>query len=302
MYLIFYYFAFYFCILFILLFCGSLFCSLHFIWINFFNCDQHNHFLLQLKEFEDYNYFNQCFPDICRSMLYDMSFSQEFVYLPKLPGSFTQHLKYNSFLDIGSGSGGATIHHMTQLFEPNFVKSIILSDLYPKIEHWETLKNKNTHINYISHPVDATNIHDVLRSFSEKPNVSLLGSLHHLNVTSVKDLFKQIRRANTSLFIIEPKKYPYFMQILHILTLPIFGMIFYTFACIFGSGIMDFPYGLYRIGIVPFYMTFDHIIGASRRYSVCELEILASQYGLNVYHHSDYMFDYYIIGKSTVVE
>ena len=293
-------FTFYVCILFLLLFIASLICTLHFIWINLFNCNQHNHFLFQLQEFEDNVYFNKYFVDICRSMLHDMSFSQQYMYLSKLPDSFIAHLKYNDFVDIGSGSGGATVHHFNNLFKPGFVKSIILTDLYPKLEHWKTLKNSilvssTISIDYISDPVNAEHIYTILKSLPNKNNVSLLGSLHHLNANSIKKLFNQIQHSNTSLFIIEPKRYSYFLQILHILTMPIFGMIFYTFICIIGSGTMNFPYGLYRIGLVPFYMTLDHIIGASRRYSICELESFASQNQLTLYHHTDNIFDYYII-------
>jgi hypothetical protein len=226
-------------------------------------------------------------------MLHDMSFSQTYIYLSKLPNSFTKQLKYNKFLDIGSGSGGATIHHLSNLFETGFVKSIILTDLYPKVEHWKKLQNNV--INYISNPVNATDIYSILKEDFVNVNISLLGSLHHLNINSIKNLFNQIQNAKTSLFIIEPKRFSYILQILHILTMPIFGMIFYTFTCIMGSGILNFPFDLYKIGIVPFYMTMDHIIGASRRYSICELQQLASQYQLKVYHHTDYIFDYYII-------
>jgi hypothetical protein len=235
-------------------------------------------------------------------MLHDMSFSQQYMYLSILPDSFIAHLKYNNFLDIGSGSGGATVHHFNHLFKPEFVKSIILTDLYPKLEHWKTLKNINLpsstnsiKIDYISDSVNAEDIYTILKTLPNKNNVSLLGSLHHLNANFINKLFNQIQISNTSLFIIEPKRYSYFLQILHILTMPIFGMIFYTFICIIGSGTMNFPYGLYRIGIVPFYMTLDHIIGASRRYSICELELFASQNNLTLYHHTDNIFDYYII-------
>jgi hypothetical protein len=279
-------------------------------------------------------------------MLFDMSFSQKYFHINKLPSSFTNKLFYNNpsiklhqlssyyqlspssspftyierepflihkkennikpihFIDIGSGGGTATIHLFCQFFEEGVVQNVILSDLHPKIEQWRTLTNHNknnpicksiSNIDFISIPVDADNIYSLLQSYKPTPNISFFGSLHHLEIDKIDNIFKQIYDAKTSLFIVEPRRFPPLIQFLHILFLPLFGMFFYTLISLFGSSIQNMPFSIYRIFIVPFFMTLDHIIGASRRYCVDDLQYIAKEHNLEVSHHKDLIFDYYII-------
>lgn len=79
---------------------------------------------------------------------------------------------------------------------------IILSDLHPKLNQWSKLSNKN--ILYIGKPVDATHLFNLPDSVK---TVTLFGSLHHMDPTTVKKIFAQIRENNMTLFIVEPRRF-----------------------------------------------------------------------------------------------
>jgi hypothetical protein len=87
------------------------------------------------------------------------------------------------------------------------------------------------------------------------------------------------------------------LQFFHILTLPVFGFVFYSVVSLAGSAIVaDNPlYGLMRFLLVPFFMTFDHILGAARRYCIKEIQSMGRKNGLETYHYYDWTFDYYIL-------
>jgi len=272
-------FFYYYWFLFILLCILALICSTYFILTGQ---------RFPMNELEDFQWFNKTFSDCADGMLYDMSYSQRY-QTNTLPKEFTKHIDSNStFLDIGSGGGDATIGHLHQFFGEDI--KIILSDLHPKVNQWSKLSNEN--ISYIREPVDATHLSNLPDSIK---TVSLFGSLHHMDPTTVKKVFAQIRENNMTLFIVEPRRFCSILQYLHILTLPVFGFIMYSLICLGGSAITaDNPfYGLIRFLLVPFFMTFDHILGAARRYSAEEIESMSS--GLKVHHYWDWTFDYYIL-------
>lgn len=258
----------------------SLYCGIHFLFSN----DR-----IKLKELEDYKFFNNYFPDSANAMLYDMSYSQTYLN-KKLPLSFIENLKYTNFLDIGSGGGIASIHHLHNIFGKNI--KIILSDLYPKNKLWKKIKTNN--VSYISKPVDAT--YNLSEYLPQNYNISLFGSLHHMDEETISSIFNQIVINNTSMFIVEPRRFPFIIQFLHIILLP-FGLIFYTIICLFGSMFHDTNIinSFIRILTVPFFMTFDHIVGATRRYSFNKIKTIANKYNLTSFHYYDNTFDYYII-------
>ena len=246
---------------------------------------------INFKEVEDSNLFNIYFPNIAEGMLYDMSHSQTY-FNNKIPIEFSNKIIKKQFIDLGSGGGLASVHHLKNFFGPDV--KIILTDLYPKVELWAKLETDN--IKYISEPVNNNNLKSYL-----KPdyNLSLFGSLHHMDINSVNSIFKQVAENNISLFIVEPRRFPKLIQFVHILTLPIFGLIIYTIICLSGSllqsdNIFD---AIQKVISIPFLMTVDHIIGASRRYSIDELNEIALVYSLNIEHYYDTTFDYYIIKK-----
>jgi len=243
-----------------------------------------------MNELEDYEWFNNTFTDAANGMLYDMGYSQRY-QTNTLPDEFTRLIDKNSaFLDIGSGGGVATIHHLRHFFGDD--TQIILSDLHPKVNLWYQITDEN--ISYIREPVDATH----LSNLPEKIKVvSLFGSLHHMDPSTVEKVFDQIRKNNMTLFIVEPRRFCYLLQFFHILTLPVFGFVFYSVVSLAGSAIVaDNPlYGLMRFLLVPFFMTFDHILGAARRYCIKEIQSMGRKNGLETYHYYDWTFDYYIL-------
>ena len=273
----------YYIVLLIILTVLALICSTYFLCTNK---------RIPMNEIEDYSFFNTYFRDTANSMLYDMSYTQLY-FKNKLPQSFTDILPYKNFLDIGSGGGKASIHHLQNFFGVD--TKIILSDLYPKVDQWQNIRNTN--ISYISEKVDVNTISThIVPGYS----ISLFGSLHHMEESSIYSLCKTCSDRDTCLFIVEPRRFPFLIQYLHIASLPIIGLILYTIITTFGSGNISTtnPFiALKRIVSVPFFMTTDHIIGASRRYSVKELETISVNSGLKMYHHSDLTFDYYIIKK-----
>ena len=244
-----------------------------------------------MNELEDYDWFNKMFPDCADGMLYDMSYSQRY-QTNSLPKQFTDLIDSQSmFLDIGSGGGQATVGHLRQFFGNDI--RIILSDLHPKVNLWAKLSDEN--ISYIREPVDATHLSNLPDSVK---TVTLFGSLHHMDPSTVKKIFEQIRENDITLFIVEPRRFCSILQYLHIFTLPVFGLITYSVISLGGSAIeSDNPfYGLVRFLLVPFFMTFDHILGAARRYSAEEIESMSC--GLKVHHYWDWTFDYYILSKN----
>ena len=242
------------------------------------------------NELEDYERFNKIFTDVANGMLYDMGYSQLY-QTNTLPREFTKHIDENSaFLDIGSGGGVATIHHLRHFFGDDV--QIILSDLHPKVNLWSQLTDEN--ISYIREPVDATHLSNLPENVKV---VSLFGSLHHMDPSTVEKVFDQIREHNMTLFIVEPRRFCLLLQFLHILTLPLFGFVFYSLISLGGSAIVaDNPlYGLMRFLLVPFFMTFDHILGAARRYCIKDIHYMGQNNNLEIYHYYDWTFDYYIL-------
>jgi SAM-dependent methyltransferase len=243
-----------------------------------------------MNELEDYEWFNSIFTDVANGMLYDMSYSQRHK-TNNLPKQFIDIIDSEyTFLDIGSGGGEATIYHLQEIFGKDI--KIILSDLHPKINLWSRLENKN--ISYIREPVDATHLSNLPENVKI---VSLFGSLHHMEPSTVQKIFGQIHKNNMTILIIEPRRYCYPLQFLHILTLPVFGLVFYSLVSLGGSAIVaDNPfYGIMRFLLVPFFMTFDHILGAARRYSVENIQSMGHKNGLETHHYYDWTFDYYIL-------
>jgi hypothetical protein len=114
---------------------------------------------------------------------------------------------------------------------------------------------------------------------------------------NINNLFNIVHSNNTSLFIVEPRRFSTLIQYLQILLLPFFGLICYTLICLFGSFLIprNIINNIIRLITVPFFMTFDHIIGASRRYTKNQIENIATNNNLKLYHYCDLTFDYYII-------
>lgn len=251
-----------------------------------------------LSEIEDSAIFNIIFKDVAQGMLYDMSKSQENIRTT-IPSPFIQMLQSKTFLDIGSGGGTASIHHLQNFFGKDV--NIILSDLYPKPELWEKIKTE--HVTYISEPTDAKKIPYSLLSDSHA--ISLFGSLHHMDKETIHTILSNIRdgrpdytKSPIPIFIIEPTRFSRIIQFLHILLLPLFGFPMYFFICLFGGSGMNAESvlnNITRILFVPFFMTLDHILGASRRYSYEEINEMARENGFSTIKHSDMIFDYYII-------
>ena len=244
-----------------------------------------------IKELEDNATFNIYFCDTAQAMLYDMSYTQLFMS-NKIPEWFISKIKYTNFFDLGSGGGIASVHHLHKYFNKNI--HIVLSDLYPKTKLWNKIQQKN--ISYIETPVNIDHLSNYLVKYP-KYSVSLFGSLHHMEPDDINKLFYTVHNNNTSLFIVEPRRFNTIIQYFQILLLPFVGLLFYTLICLFGSFLIprNIINNIIRLITVPFFMTFDHIIGASRRYTKKQLEKIASNNNLNLYHYCDMTFDYYII-------
>ena len=271
----------YYVFLFFVLCILALFCSFYFLFF-----DKR----FPLNEMEDSVLFNTWFSDVANGMLYDMSYTQK--YFPtNLPEECKQFINKESiFLDIGSGGGEASLFHLQHFFGKD--AKIILSDLHPKIELWKKFTDGN--ISYIREPVDATDLSKIKEKYSV---VSCFGSFHHMDEKTIQKIFFQIQREKKQLFIVEPRRFPNLLQFLHIITLPIFGFVSYNLITLFGSAITnsDLLTCITRFLFVPFFMTWDHILGASRRYHPNEIQTMGNEMGLKMFHHSDLVFDYYIL-------
>lgn len=278
---IFYYYIFLFFFLCILAFC----CSFYFLFF-----DKR----FPMNEIEDSSLFNDLFQDVANGMLYDMSYTQKY-YDITLPESFKEFINKESiFLDIGSGAGVASVFHLQNFFGKNI--KIILSDLYPKIELWKEITSVNANVSYINKPVDATNLVNLSKTIKYDV-VSCFGSLHHNDENTIKQILLQIKKEKKKLFIVEPRRFPHFLQFLHILTLPAFGFISYNLITLFGSAMVsdNLFNSITRFVCVPFFMTWDHILGASRRYNPEIIKMYGNEIGLKTIHYSDLVFDYYIL-------
>lgn len=270
----------YYLILFFLLCILAFFCSFYFLFFNK---------RFPMNEIEDSPLFNSWFSDVASGMLYDMSYIQKY-YVLELPLLFKQISKNSVFLDIGSGAGEASSFHLQHFFGKDV--KIILSDLHPKIELWKKLENDN--ISYIKEPVDATDLSNIKEKYTI---VSCFGSFHHMDEKTIQKIFFQIRKEKKQILIVEPRRFPNALQFLHILTLPMTGFVSYNLISLFGSAITnsDLLTGITRFLFVPFFMTWDHILGASRRYHPTEIQSLGNEMGLKMFHDSDLVFDYYIL-------
>ena len=133
---------------------------------------------IHLFEFEDQNWFSQEFRSLITDLLrYQLINFQ--VYQPILPLIKSAMEKTNSheIIDLCSGSSGSLLSIVNDLqTEHKFTISAILTDKYPNIEAFQTIKDlSNQRIDYISKSVDATAVPDRYQGFR-----TMFTSFHHL--------------------------------------------------------------------------------------------------------------------------
>lgn len=245
---------------------------------------------LPILEITDTAFFNKYFKILSDAMYYDMSYGYEIIVKDKIPNEIKKNIGKNKFLTIGTGNGVSDVSTLKKIFGAN--TKIILSDLKPQVNYYKKLETEN--ITYINESVDINNIEKFIKN---DYNLSLIGALHHLDKDHINSLFRILKKTNKKLFIIDPRKYNDFIHIIHLLTLPFFGIIVYSYITFFGSArssnnILE---SIIKFLLVPFFMTLDNIIGGAKRYDSKEIIKYAREHNLNVHYHESFTQSYYII-------
>ena len=293
-----------------------------------------------MNEIEDSPTFNQIVPDIAKGMLYDMSYSQRY-YSIKLPVEFSNLIDSEGvFLDIGSGGGEASIFHLQNFFGEN-VKIILSDlhpkvELWNKLttKNISYIKEPVDATNLPNICVKTMTCFGSLHHMDEKTIRLIFSQIREKNITM---FIVEPRRFPNIIQFLHILTLPIF-GFLSYNMISLFGSAITSdgltlsqnkkstfIQCPNGHSINDVISfgnssdfieqtpklgvcsskelidGISRFLLVPFFMTWDHILGASRRYSLEEIENLVNEQGLKMVHHSDIVFNYYIIKPFTCI-
>ena len=106
-----------------------------------------------------------------------------------------------TILDLCSGAGGPMVlllEAMSRNKQP--LPRLLLSDLYPNLAAWRAISETcPIQVNYIDHPVDATNVPAEV----EADMVTIVNALHHFPMDMVSAIIKDATNRGTAFFMAE---------------------------------------------------------------------------------------------------
>ncbi|WP_194973460.1 hypothetical protein [Aquiflexum lacus] len=156
---------------------------------------------IHLFEFEDQAWF----PDWIRVLMtrYIMTFHKMLGTADLLLPLVEKGLRYTNdkvILDLCSGSGGPMIEvtqNLKKLPEHKNLK-LILSDLYPNLSAADQFNNINPDIEYITTPLDASNVNQDLKGLR-----TMISSMHHMKPNVSRQILLNAKESNQPILIFE---------------------------------------------------------------------------------------------------
>ena len=173
-------------------------------------------------------------------------------------------------LDLCSGGGGPMPLIAQHLEEKSPGFSISLSDLFP-YKQWENPLSKSNNIQYISEPIDATDVPPGLAGCR-----TLFESFHHFRPEQAVGILSDAVQSKQPIAIFEFQRPSIWHAISHrpILFVPFSGWL-HLFHTPFTWGKLFFTI----IPIIPLVLILDGIISVKRTYSTAELKEVAEKAG-----------------------
>ncbi|MCO6495206.1 MAG: hypothetical protein J5I91_05960 [Bacteroidetes bacterium] len=234
---------------------------------------------IHVLEWEDLQWFPKLWRDFGTSYLKFMATRFD-IYKPVLPIIKTALEKstHNQWVDLASGGGSGLINIASKVKKENPEISIILTDYYPNIEAFESLRKEypNT-FTFEKEPVDATNPPKHL-SASLK---TIFGAFHHFRPKGARQILQNAVNTNSVILVFEPvgRNFGSWFSMLFV---PLNLFVFTPFIRPLKWQVLPF---IYLIPIIPIYVLWDGIASILRTYSSRELHSLVdSVENSNLYH------------------
>lgn len=231
---------------------------------------------IHLFEFEDQSWFPSFIRDYMTDFLQFMA-NKTGLFNPILPvmEEMMKTSKTDSIIDICSGAGGAIIGLNNDLKKriPNF--NVTLTDFYPNIAAFESVKKQFDNIDYESQPIDARKLPSHLKGFRTQ-----FLSFHHFKPNDALLILQNAVDSENPIAIFEAQERS-FASILGMLLSPISVLLVTPFICPFKIGRIIFTY---LIPIVPLLICWDGMVSSLRTYSIEEMNELI----LKVKNHEKY--------------
>ncbi len=224
----------------------------------------------QLFEFGDQAYLPEAVRRVYHDCLGFVSRACGFYDRMYVPFStWTKDSHEQAVLDLASGAAGP-IETMLGRAKENNVKlpKIVLSDLYPNEEQFETLRNRfgSEHVAFMKAPVSVTDA-----STEGYPLLSICAAFHHFPPEVAQSIIAQSINKGRGIFIVEPFERKFSTVLTTALIGPLLG---------FASPFFRFPWRARNFllcsifPVVPLMVAFDGIISVLRSYSSDELQAM----------------------------
>lgn len=232
---------------------------------------------VHLFEFEDKKWF----PSFLRDYMTDFLqfFSNKVGLLKPIIPIVEEALhkcKCTTIIDIGSGGGGALVGLNRELINRIPELKIILTDYFPNIDAFESIKRTADNIIYDTRSVDARNVPENLKGLR-----TLFLTFHHFKPDDAKLILQNAVTSGSSIAIFEAsERGP--LSILAMLFSPISVLLTTPFIRPFKVGRIFFTY---IIPIVPLLVCWDGVVSSLRTYSIEEMKELANQVKGKENHH-----------------
>lgn len=224
---------------------------------------------LHLFEFEDQSWF----PQVIRNGITDylhFIVTKSNLYKNLIPLFVSRLNKNNQIIDLCSGGSGGILYIFNELKNIGITPKITLTDKYPNIDAFEKIKLlSNNEINYISTPIDATNIPEELKGLR-----SQFVSFHHFKPKEAIKILENSVKNNSSIIIIEITEKT-FINFLFCLLAPLLVMLVTPFIKPFKLSKLFFTY---IIPAIPFFVMWDGIVSILRTYNISELKQLTANF------------------------
>lgn len=180
-------------------------------------------------------------------------------------------------IELCAGGGGGVLKMVSYLDSINCHPKFMLTDLYPNISVYESLKlQSNGKIDFITYPVDALNVPEEIKGMR-----LLFSSFHHFRPEAAKAILADASTKKESIGIFDAGNKSIFTLLFGVLLLQPFAFLLLTpFFKPFRWSRLFFTY---VIPLIPLCTLWDGSVSVLRFYSVNELNQLTREVSLDHY-------------------
>lgn len=232
---------------------------------------------IQLFEFEDQAWF----PDVIRQggtdyLRYFLNVSGFYSPVADLLADALYKTGDSNILDLCSGGGGSIESINKALHKKGFTIPITVSDKFPNLNAYRHLKEKtNGDIDYITDPVDATDVPSSLSGFR-----TMFSAIHHFEPETVKEVLKNVVDNKSGIAIFDGGDRNIFTILGILLFHPVAFLLFTPFFRPFRLSRIFFTY---IVPLIPLYTVWDGCVSILRLYTPSQLLQLANEVDNNGY-------------------